>query len=246
MQAAVEDALATILRMPVGLFVAGRTDAGVHAVGQVTHADVPAAVWMAFEPSLLRRLAGVLPRDVRVRAVGLAPAGFNARFSALSRRYSYRIADTSWGVDPLRRRDTLHWPRPLDLDLMRLAAAELLGAHDFAAYCRRRPGATTLRTLRRLDWDRDEHSVLVAVVEADAFCHTMVRSLIGALIDVGAGLRRTSWPRELLDGAVRDSQLTVAPARGLTLVSVAYPDAAELAERARHTRRRRAVRTIGE
>ena len=245
MQDVVEGALATILRFPVKLTVAGRTDAGVHAAGQVAHADVPTAAWIEFSPSLLRRLAGVLPADVRVIAVGPPPVGFDARFAALSRRYAYRVADTTWGVDPLRRRDTLHWPRPLDVDLMRPAAAGLLGEHDFATYCRRRAGATTLRTLLRLDWERDAHGILVARVEADSFCHTMVRSLIGALMDVGAGLRAPSWPSDLLATAMRDPRVTVAPARGLTLVSVAYPDSAALAERVRHTRRRRTARTIG-
>lgn len=246
MQAVVEDALATILRSPVGLTVAGRTDAGVHATGQVAHADIPTQAWTKLSASLLRRLAGVLPADVRVRGVEPAPAGFDARFSASARRYAYRIVDTPWGGDPLRRRDTLHWPRSLDLDLMRAAAVGLTGEHDFAAYCRRRQGATTVRTLRRLDWARDADSVLVASVEADAFCHTMVRSLVGALIDVGSGLREPSWPRHLLVTALRDPRVTVAPARGLTLVCVAYPDSAVLAERAQETRRRRAARTIGE
>jgi len=245
-QALVEDALATILRVPVSLTVAGRTDAGVHAAGQVAHADVPAATWTAFSPSLLRRLAGVLPPDVRVPALGPAPDGFDARFSVLSRRYAYRIADTPWGANPLRRHDTLHWPRSLDIDRMQLAAAGLLGEHDFAAYCRRREGATTVRTLLRLDCERDQHNVMVAAVEADAFCHTMVRSLVGALMDVGAGLRQPTWPGELLAAGVRNPRVTVAPARGLTLVAVTYPDPADLAERARHTRRRRTARTIGE
>ncbi|MGB9378150.1 MAG: tRNA pseudouridine(38-40) synthase TruA [Mycobacteriales bacterium] len=243
-QAVVEDALATILRIPVSLTVAGRTDAGVHAAGQVAHADIPESAWTEFEPSLLRRLAGVLPTDVRCPSLVLAPEGFDARFSALLRSYTYRIAHTPWGVDPLRRHDTLHWPRPLDMERMQQAAPSLLGEHDFAAFCRRREGATTVRTLRRLDWQRDEHGVMVATVEADAFCHTMVRSLVGALMDVGAGLRSVPWPGELLAAAVRDPKVTVAPARGLTLVSVAYPAPDDLAERARLTRRRRTARTI--
>lgn len=245
-QGVVEEALGTILRAPMPLTVAGRTDTGVHATGQVAHGDLPARLWERYAVALPRRLAGVLPGDVRVRSLGLAPEGFDARFSALSRLYVYQVADADWGVEPLRRYDTLHWPRPLDLDAIRTAVPGLLGEHDFAAYCRRRAGATTVRTLRRLDWQRDARNVIVATVEADAFCHTMVRSLVGALMDVGAGLRLTSWPTDLLAGGVRDPRVSVAPARGLTLLSVVYPESSALAERARETRRRRPARTIGE
>lgn len=245
MQATVEEALGTILRVSVSLTVAGRTDAGVHATGQVAHADLPAQIWNSFEPSLLRRLAGVLPRDVRVRSAAPAPAGFDARFSALLRRYAYRVADTDWGVEPMHRHMIVHWPRPLDEHAMQAAAAPLLGEHDFAAFCRRREDATTVRTLRRLHWVRDAERVLTATVEADAFCHSMVRSLVGALLDVGTGARDTGWPAAVLAGRVRDPRLNVAPAHGLTLVSVAYPEPGELAARARETRRRREPRTIG-
>ncbi len=245
MQGTVEDAFATILRMPVALTVAGRTDAGVHATGQVAHADLPAPVWTRYAASLLRRLAGVLPADVRVRALGPAPAGFDARFSALSRRYAYRVADTDWGVEPVLRHLTVHWTRPLDEEAMRTAAGGLLGEHDFAAFCRRRAGATTVRTLQRLDWARDTDRVLTATVEADAFCHSMVRSVIGALLDVGTGARDPGWPAVVLGARVRDPRVNVAPARGLTLTVVSYPAAGSLAERARLTRRRREPRTIG-
>jgi len=240
-QATVEDALGTILRVPTGLTVAGRTDAGVHATGQVAHADVATQVWATIGGSLLRRLAGVLPADVRVRAVAGAPVGFDARFSALTRRYAYRLTDAAWGSEPLRRHDTAPWPRRLDPGAMQEAASHLLGEHDFAAYCRRRKGATTIRTLHRLDWERDPSGVLVATVEADAFCHSMVRSLVGALLEVGAGQRPTTWPAAVLSAGARDPHVNVAPARGLTLLHVTYPDAAGLAERAALTRRRRSA-----
>jgi tRNA pseudouridine38-40 synthase len=244
-QATVEDALGTIVRTPVALTVAGRTDAGVHATGQVAHADLPAPLWAQHGPALLNRLAGVLPRDVRVRAIGAAPEGFDARFSALSRRYVYRVADTAWGVEPLYRHMTAHWPRPLDADAMRMAAQALLGEHDFAAFCRRREGATTVRSLSRLDWDRDPDRVLIATVEADAFCHSMVRSLVGVLMDVGTGRRDPRWPAEVLAAGVREPRVNVAPARGLTLAAVNYPEARALGERARLTRRRREPRSAG-
>ncbi len=242
-QGTVEDALHTILRGPAVLTVAGRTDAGVHATGQVAHADIPAGSWADLCDSLLRRLAGVLPRDVRVRSLAPSPAGFDARFSALTRCYGYRLTDSPWGVEPLRRPDTVHWPRRLDPHAMQVAAAGLLGAHDFAAYCRRRPNATTIRTLTKLNWRRDPDGTVVACFEADAFCHSMVRSLVGALLDVGTGLRPTDWPIRILRGGVRDARVNVAPAHGLTLLQVRYPPAAELAERAAFTRRRRDVRS---
>ncbi len=238
-QGVLEEALARVLRAPVPLTVAGRTDAGVHATGQVAHADLPAAAWATTGSTLVRRLAGVLPPDVRVWTVAAAPAGFDARFSALWRRYAYRVTDAPGGADPLRRHDTLAWPRPLDLDALRSAGAGLLGEHDFAAYCRRREGATTIRALQQLDWDRDPAGVLVATVRADAFCHSMVRSLVGALLAVGDGRRPPGWPAALLATAARSGEVMVAPAHGLTLVEVAYPPPGELAARARTTRRRR-------
>ena len=232
-QAELEAALCRVLRLPsVLITVAGRTDAGVHAAAQVTHVDLP-------EPppdALARRLNGVLPSDVRVRAVSLAPPGFDARFSALARRYVYRICD---GVeDPLRRRDTLWWPRRLDVAAMDSAARLLLGEHDFAAYCKRREGATTIRRLLRLDVARDDE-VVELTVEADAFCHSMVRALVGALTAVGEGRRPVDWPATVLGGRQRDPGGRVMPAHGLTLVEVTYPFDAELAARATETRRLR-------
>ncbi|MDQ6649084.1 MAG: tRNA pseudouridine(38-40) synthase TruA [Actinomycetota bacterium] len=242
-QGAAEEALERVLRVPAALTVAGRTDAGVHARGQVAHADVPSgALAVAGGPAALhRRLLGVLPADIRVTAVTVAPAGFEARFSAERRRYAYRVSDDPSGPDPLRRHDTAAHPRPLDLDRLRRAGAGLLGEHDFAAYCRRRPGATTIRTLLRLEWERGADGVLTATVEADAFCHGMVRSLVGALLLAGDGRRPVDWPAELLAGAVRVPDGQVAPACGLTLLAVTYPDAAELATRAAATRSRRGV-----
>jgi tRNA pseudouridine38-40 synthase len=233
-------ALGQILRVPAELTVAGRTDAGVHATGQVAHVDVPGSAWAAVGPSLLRRLSGVLPADVRVRAVGPAPAEFDARFGALRRWYEYRIGNEAWGVEPVRRRDTLWWPRPLDLVAMEAASAGLLGEHDFAAFCRRRDGATTIRALEELSWRRLPAGILVATVSADAFCHSMVRSLVGALLAVGDGRRPVSWPAELLGLSARANDVTVAPAHGLTLVRVDYPADDELAARIAATRRLRA------
>ncbi|MEU5908344.1 tRNA pseudouridine(38-40) synthase TruA [Micromonospora sp. NPDC047527] len=223
-----------------GLTVAGRTDAGVHATGQVCHLDLPVDVWRQHEGRLLRRLARLLPTDVRVRAMTEVPADFDARFSATFRRYEYRVTDAVFGAEPLRRHEVLAWPKPLDLAALNAAAAGLVGEHDFAAYCRRKEHATTLREVTRLDWRRDPDGILVATVQADAFCQAMVRSLVGAMLVAGDGRRPVEWPGSLLTRQERSSEVTVAPAHGLTLVEVGYPaDPAEYARRADLTRRLR-------
>ncbi|RKS69286.1 tRNA pseudouridine38-40 synthase [Motilibacter peucedani] len=240
-QGTLEEALGLLWRTSVELTVAGRTDAGVHARGQVCHVDAPVEAWAATEASLVRRLAGVLPADVRVRRVAAAPPGFDARFAATSRRYAYRLRDDPAGADPLERAWTVTHPRPLDLAALQAAAALLLGEHDFAAFCRRREGATTIRRLLRLEWARDEAGRAVATVEADAFCHSMVRALVGGLLAVGDGRREPGWLREVLDGRVRDPGVTVAPAHGLVLEAVGYPPDDQLAARVVQSRR---VRTL--
>ncbi|MEU7589140.1 tRNA pseudouridine(38-40) synthase TruA [Micromonospora sp. NPDC049230] len=223
-----------------GLTVAGRTDAGVHATGQVCHLDLPVDVWREHEGRLLRRLARLLPTDVRVRAMTEVPADFDARFSATFRRYEYRVTDAPFGAEPLRRHEVLAWPKPLDLAALNAAATGLVGEHDFAAYCRRKENATTLREVTRLDWRRDPDGILVATVQADAFCQAMVRSLVGAMLVAGDGRRPVEWPGSLLTRQDRSSEVTVAPARGLTLVAVGYPaDPTEYARRADLTRRLR-------
>jgi tRNA pseudouridine38-40 synthase len=227
--------------------VAGRTDAGVHATGQVVHVDV---VPFAGE-SASRRLAvderGVpdlermrhrwnryLPGDVRVLGASVAPPGFDARFSAVRRHYRYRVSDAPWGVDPLRRHDTLPWGRALSVEAMNEAAAALLGLRDFAAFCKQREGSTTVRELQWFTWQRLDTYLVEAQVSADAFCHSMVRSLVGALLLVGDGRHPPGWPAEVLRSRTRDS--AVAPAHGLTLVGVDYPPDDELAARAEQTR----------
>lgn len=239
-QEALEDALATVLRLPsVEVTCAGRTDAGVHARGQVVHVDV-AAVPGPFD-RVVRRLNGVLDRDVRVRRLSEAPAGFDARFSAVWRRYAYRVADRPEAVDPLTRGHVLAWPRPLDVDAMNHAAGLLLGEHDFASFCKRREGATTIRTLLELSWERGTDGVLVATVRADAFCHNMVRALVGCLVAVGEGRRTPAWAAQVLAARRRDPAVTVVHAHGLTLEEVGYPADDDLAAQAG---RARVVRTL--
>jgi tRNA pseudouridine38-40 synthase len=242
-QDVVETALGRALTLSPGpaLTVAGRTDAGVHARGQVAHAEVPSAAWRAAGGAAVRRLARALPPDVRVRAIDRAPAGFDARFSALWRRYSYRVCDDPAAADPLRRHDTLWYPRAVDVARMNEAARACLGLHDFAAFCKRREGASTVRDLLRLEWSRATPGVAVATVAADAFCHNMVRALVGALLSVGDGRHPPGWVAGVLAAGQRDSAVVVVPPHGLCLEEVGYPPDPDLAARAEATRRPRAL-----
>ena len=255
-QGVLEDALALAVTRAPGppprLVVAGRTDAGVHATGQVAHVHLTAEQFAAVTRrrtgsgeagALAVRVTGMLARDgdVVVRGSSIAPPGFDARFSAVFRRYRYRIADGLAAQDPLQRRRTLALRQELDVELLRRAAAPLPGLHDFAAFCRPRPGATTIRTLLSLTWEREADGVLVADVRADAFCHGMVRSIVGASIAVGAGRLPPERMRELLNAAGRSGAFPAAPAHGLTLVEVGYPPDSELAAQAERARARRGL-----
>lgn len=251
-QGEVEKALSLVLRVPVELTVAGRTDAGVHAAGQVAHFDIPRGALdtrsIDGEPArLVRRLARLMPQDVRIHRCEFAPDGFDARFSALRRRYLYRITTHPRGALPTRTVDTATWNRPVDLEVMQATADVLIGLHDFAAFCKHREGATTIRDLQRFEW-RDvstelEPQVYEAHVVADAFCWSMVRSLVGACLVAGEGRRETGFAGELLRETSRSSRVPVAPANGLSLVRVDYPAADQLAARAEATR---ATRTAGD
>ena len=239
-QAEVTRAIGTVLRLDPAprVQVAGRTDTGVHALGQVAHVDVPATVWTALTAKAhapVRKIAGVLPPDVRLRSIAPAPLHFDARFGALFRRYAFRLSDASGGGSPLRRFDTVDHPRALDDAAMSVAASTLVGLHDFAAYCRAREGSTTVRELQQCTVQRSA-DVVEVLVRADAFCHSMVRSLVGALVAVGEGRRPVEWPASLLTDRVRPPDITVASARGLTLLEVGYPPPSEYAARAAETR----------
>ncbi|MDT0448886.1 tRNA pseudouridine(38-40) synthase TruA [Streptomyces hesseae] len=246
-QGELEAAIRTVTRSKetYELTVAGRTDSGVHARGQVAHVDLPAEVWAEHEDKLLRRLSGRLSHDVRVWRVAEAPAGFNARFSAIWRRYAYRVVDHPAGVDPLLRGHVLWHDWPVDVDAMNAASRALLGEHDFAAYCKKREGATTIRTLQQLSWERDASGVVTATVRADAFCHNMVRSLVGALLFVGDGHRGVDWPGQVLAAGVRDSAVHVVRPHGLTLEEVGYPADSELAARNLAARNKRTLPGAG-
>jgi tRNA pseudouridine38-40 synthase len=255
------DALSTVFRVPVQLRAAGRTDAGVHATGQVAHVDVPTDVLSNAYPRmrrkgdpgpnvaaeaapeflpLVRRLARFLPADVRVVDINRAAAGFDARFSALRRHYVYRLSTAPYGVEPQEARYVTAWPRPLDVEAMSAASRMLVGLHDFAAFCRQREGATTIRDLQRMEWSRDGDRV-TAYVSADAFCWSMVRSLVGALLAVGERRREPGWCAGLLISTQRSSDFAAAPAHGLTLVGVDYPPDDQLEARTKVTRDLRVV-----
>jgi tRNA pseudouridine38-40 synthase len=253
-QGSLEEALALIVRHPVRVTVAGRTDAGVHARGQVVHIDLSESEWSGLprgqeiDPAaaLLRRLRGALSRilldetgAIEVHDVGVAPEGFDARFSALWRRYSYRIADGPERWDPVLRRLTLWHKFALDEGAMNEGAAALLGLQDFRAYCKPRKGATTIRELQRLEFVRGSDGVLVANIQADAFCHNMVRALIGSALWVGEGLESPKWLHERLLAGVRDAKSVLAAPHPLVLEEVAYPSHSELFARAELTRARR-------
>jgi tRNA pseudouridine38-40 synthase len=266
-QGVLERALGTLFRrtgVEPRLTVAGRTDAGVHALGQVAHLDVPRAALdgvtrprrgdtagsRSTEPGgvLARRLTGILGTaddDVVIMHAELAPDGFDARFSAVWRRYEYRVADAAATRDPLDRRRTVWYPRELDADAMDRAASTLVGLHDFAAFCKPREEATTIRTLQAYRWRRRDDGVLVAALQADAFCHSMVRALVGACVAVGEGRLEASALADLLAARERTSAFKVMPAKGLMLTEVGYPPDTELAVRAAQTRARRELHVDG-
>ncbi|WP_083090170.1 tRNA pseudouridine(38-40) synthase TruA [Actinomyces vulturis] len=256
-------ALSTILRQEIHLTVAGRTDAGVHARHQVAHVDVPISVWEKLPgrsnresgQALISKLSGLLGReskgpkgssDVVVRGACVVPDDFDARFSALSRSYSYRIADDVESRYIPRRFDTLWVSEPLNIEAMNNAMAPLVGEHDFLAYCKPREGASTIRRITDLAIDKPESGhdagLVVFHVEADAFCHSMVRSLVGAALAVGQGKRDEFWPLTLLQARDRQSfAAPVAPPHGLSLERISYPSDDKLGEQARAARVRRTV-----
>ena len=247
-QEAIETGLATIFRRPIAVTVAGRTDAGVHAARQVIHFDLPSDLWDALpgnspqrppETAMVSKLNGVLAREagaIVILDARIAPSGFDARFSPLSRSYRYRIA--AGDPDPLTRHYTYHHRRPLNAAAMAEEVEGVQGLYDFGSFCKPRPGATTLRTLQRFEVTAD-HELLTVTLRADAFCHHMVRALVGALIHVGDGSRDPGWLRDRLANPVRDSHMSIAPAHGLILEYVEYPPDAQVVARAAETRAKR-------
>ncbi|WP_342319038.1 tRNA pseudouridine(38-40) synthase TruA [Corynebacterium mayonis] len=247
-QETLEDALSTILRVPARLTVAGRTDAGVHASGQVAHLDVPRASLVQRsidgDPGkLVPRLAKFLPEDVRVTKVAMAHPLFDARFAAIDRTYVYRVSTHPSGVLPTRVRDTAWWPRPIDIERMQAVADLVVGLNDFAAFCKARPHATTVREVKEMRWveasTSEEPCLYEAHIRADAFCWNMVRALVASCLHVGAGRRDPAWVEGLLEKRERSPQVQLAPAKGLTLSAVTYPADEDVAARLAVTRDKR-------
>jgi len=234
-QATVEHAVATVLRIdPVTVQCAGRTDAGVHARGQVVHFDIPTSTLMEMN-DLVYKFNSLLPEDVAFLDLQITTPDFDARFSALARNYSYLIYLS--GRNPLLRHHAHRSWMPLDVAAMHEASQRLLGLHDFAAFCRKREGATTIRTLLRFDWAQTSEGLIRADIKADAFCYSMVRGLVGAVLEVGEGKRPAQWVTEYLEGRARKPEIYAAPALGLTFESVEYPPADEFASRVQETLR---------
>ena len=220
--------------------LAGRTDAGVHALGQVCHIDVTAeqlkrAGRSGLNPS---RLQGLLPSEIVIHQVSLVSKDFDARFSATGRGYRYLIVDELAPKSPLSSRYELWVKSELDHILMAEAASELVGLRDFASFCKPRPGATTIRELRKLQVERNRDHIEI-YLEADAFCHNQVRSIVGALIAVGEKRLSRADLAKILQEKKRSSRFKVVAPAGLALTHVDYPEPelwASQAEKAKNFR----------
>ena len=231
-QGELESALKTLYRAQLDTVVAGRTDAGVHATGQVCHVDIPEGDF-GFEISdLAYRLNRILTDEIRIKGADQVSKDFHARFGALRRHYIYKIKDGNGLIEPVQRLDIAPWYRNLDIDLMNQAAKTLIGEHDFFSYAKFREHSTTIRDLQRFDFERNSDGVIVAHVSADAFCYNMVRALIGTMVYIGEGRFPITWAKEILERRERPSDSVVFPAKGLTFIGVDYPDENELAARA--------------
>jgi len=238
-QGVIEEVIFRLIRTPVNTVVAGRTDAGVHATGQVLHVDIPNEIEASrYRPAediwdfehFKYRLNQMLDEDIRINSVGLAPTNFDARFTAIARHYRYKLLDGNQELAPLKRFDVATWFRSLDIDLMNQGSAALLGKHDFQTFCRYRVGATSLRTLINFNWHRDGDGFVICDIAADGFGWNMVRNLVGAGVCVGEGRFPPEWMEQILSAKSRISDSYVFPARGLTLIRVDYPSSDELAE----------------
>ena len=279
-QGELEQALHTILRVPADdpdeplrLTVAGRTDTGVHALHQVCHLDVGEAtldrcvghMGVPAPEALFRRLSRMVPDDIAIHALSVAPEGFDARFSALERTYVYRICDDARPVDPRMRGFVLALDDRLDLDAMNAAAAMTIGLHDFGSFATPNPGGTTIREVKRAHWSRIPVSPLVPgasggagtaggytvpaaesglvcfTIVADAFARNMVRSLVNACVKVGQGRKDLNWFAEKMATPLREGSTGPIAPQGLTLEHVAYPAADQLAARAEAIRAKRTL-----
>lgn len=251
-QEVVEERIGQLLSLPVRptLVAAGRTDAGVHARGQVCHLDLilPEGAPVAHQPDcsagLFRRLRRALPADVVIKAVSPAPPGFHARYSAIWRRYCYRLLSADSPPDPLARNHVVSLRHSIDFDRLNAAAATLIGLREFAPFCKPRDGATTIRDLREFSATRRGDGLIEIHLLADAFCHSMVRSLVGAVTAVSSGRRDLAWLERVAAARARHGEVLVMPARGLTLEEVGYPAEDRLAARALESRATRTLEDV--
>ena len=277
-QGVLEDALHKVLRVnkddasePLRLSVAGRTDTGVHASYQVCHLDVSESVLqncvghtnLTPVKALEYRLCGVLPKDISIHSVSIAPSGFDARFSALDRTYVYRISDAAnrANLDPRMRGFVLQLDYDLNVDAMNQAASLIVGLHDFGSFARPNPGGTTIRCVKKAVWNRVfvgsclskstgkipciENGLLEFTIVADAFAHNMVRSLVGPCVQVGCAKRSVDWFKNKIENPIREGSTGPIAANGLTLEYVEYPKDEELGARANAIRAKRTIEELG-
>jgi len=230
-QQELELALSTYLRCQISSIVAGRTDAGVHAKHQVVHIDLPNNTSIE---NLVFRLNQILSNDIKVLSAQWAAPNFHARFTPVSRTYQYKIVDGGQITKPLDRYDSAEWFRKLDITLMNEAASQLLGEHDFFAFCKFRQGASTVKNLIEFNWSRNNDGVVIGQITADSFGYNMVRNLVGAAVCVGEGRFDSAWVKKVLDEKVRISDSYVFPAKGLTLISINYPPENQYLDRYNH------------
>jgi tRNA pseudouridine38-40 synthase len=240
-QGELESALTTLYRRPIETVVAGRTDAGVHATGQVAHADLPEGDFGFEFDSLVYKLNRILPDDIRIKSFERAGDNFHARYGALRRHYIYKIQDGNGVVEPINRLDIAPWYRDLDIDLMNQAAKSLLGVHDFFSYAKFRAHATTIRDLQRFDFERNSDGLIIAHITADAFCYNMVRALVGTMVYIGESRFPVSWAKEVLEAKERPADSVVFPANGLTFVGVDYVSEEQMQERIKKVLARRSI-----
>lgn len=232
-QGVIEDAFSQIIGGPRTIVqCAGRTDAGVHATGQVMHLDIPLN-WKDRLDDLAYKVNAILDEDVVIKALVHTNQNFDARFAALSRSYTYFIQE---GLrDPLTRDRVYQHRRYLDVEAMNDASQVLLGLHDFSAFCRKTDYGTSIRNLQKFSWTRTQDGLIRVDITSDAFCYSMVRALVGALISIGEGKRTKQWLSDYLETGERDFGVFMAPAHPLTLVQVEYPPESEYANRIEKT-----------
>ena len=232
-QGDLENAISTLLRVDrVIVQCAGRTDAGVHATAQVIHFDIAEKDAMEMK-DLAYKINAILPEDISIQELEVTTPDFDARFAALSRSYEYLIFQGP--RNPLLRDRAYRSWAPLDVTAMNDASQSLIGLHDFSAFCKKREGATTIRTLMKFVWTETPDGLIKVELEADAFCYSMVRGLIGAVLAIGEGKFDKAWLENYLAGKEREAHVFAAPAWGLTLVDVKYPEPGDYAKRIAET-----------